>query len=241
MRALYPKNTSPKNTSAPSTLQSGVLSPPTSPLYRNAWSPVNYLLNRFRSSSIYTPSPFPEVLTSLTAPKHALWSSSTSLIVPCIFISFLQTILECWSPGSCLLLFIFQPHSLPASLVPGTILGIEKSHAFHLLLCIITADSNFIISIPTQYTHLFPKFFIFYFLAADWAAPLGCLSYPKLKMFKTEPIIPSSTASFTINVVLTYPLFSPFPILQFYILNISQMCSLNFSPNTMYTFIQVTS
>lgn len=174
MRALYPKNTS-----APSTLQSSVLSPPPSPLYRNAWSPVNYLLKRFWSSSIYNPSPFPEVFTSLTAPKHALWSSSTTLIVPCIFISFFQTTLECWSPGSCLLLFIFQPHSLPASLVPGTTLGIEKSHTFHLSLCIITADSNFIISIPTQYTHLFPKLFFFWLPIGQ--LHLGVSQLPQIK------------------------------------------------------------
>lgn len=117
----------------------------------------------------------------------------------------------------------------------GTIL--EKSHAFHLLLCIITADSN-IISIPTQYIHLFPKFLsFFFFLAANWVAPLGLShSYSKLKMFKTESIITSSTSSFKINGVLTYSLFSPFLIVQFYILNISQICPLNFSPNTMCIF-----
>lgn len=172
MRALY--YTSPKNTSAPSTLQSGVLSPTPSPLYRNAWPPVNYLLNRFVPHLLVIPLPFlkssplltcPLIFSNLSLHLHQLSSYHSGMLVYWVLPTFVH--------------FSNHIHYLH-SLCQGLILGIEKFHAFYLLLCIITADSNFIISIPTQYIHLFPKFLLFFWLPIG-QLHLGVSQLPQIK------------------------------------------------------------
>lgn len=105
----------------------------------------------------------------------------------------------------------------------------------HTLPCSSQPQIQIVISLSNQYIHCFTKD-QFYFsgcqlVSSTWMSH----RHLKFKMLKSKTIMPS-IASLQVDSVLTESSFFPFPVLQVHILNVPQLCTLNYSPTTMCTF-----